>query len=111
MPDFLCTNVVHKFKCSGCNATCIGQTGHHLRTRIHKHHGLSSIIGNKIKTTTSIYEQIQQTGHRANKTCFSTIFYTRNKCNLPILEHYHIKRLKPNLNRQINNTVYYLIGL
>ena len=64
-----------------------------------------------MKTTFSIYEHIQQTGHRANNICFFTICYTRNKCDLPILERYYIKRLKPDLNRQIDNTVYYVIGL
>ena len=94
-----------------CNATHVSQTSRHLRTRMHYHLGKSSITGNQIKTTSSIYELIQQTGHCADKTCFSTICYTCNKCDLPILESYHIKRLKPNLNRQINNTVHYLIGL
>ena len=95
LPDCLCANVVYKFKCGGCNATYVGQTGRHLRTRIYEHLGISSTTGNQIKTTTSIYEHIQQTGHRVDNTCFSSICYTRNKCDLPILERYQIKRLKP----------------
>ena len=112
LPDSLCAKCrIYKFNCGGCNATYVGQTGCHLRTRIHEHLGISSITGNQIKTTPSIYELIQQTRHRADNICFSTICYTRNKCDLPILERYYIKRLKPDLNRLINNTLYYLIGL
>ena len=107
----LCVNVVHKFKCGGCNATYVGQTGRHLHIRIHEHLGVSSITGNQIKTSSSIYEHIQQTGYWADNTCFSTICHTRNKCDLPILEHFYIKKLKPDLNRQIDNSAFYLIGL
>ena len=84
LPDFLCTNVAYKFKCGGCNATYVGQTGRHPRTCIHEHLGILSITGNQIKTTSSIYEQVQLTGLRADNTCISTICYTRNKSDLPI---------------------------
>ena len=83
----------------------------HLHMRIHEHLGVSSITGNQIKTSSSIYEHIQQTVHWADNTCFSTICHTRNKCDLPILERFYIKKLKPDLNRQIDNSAFYLIGL
>ena len=52
--------------------TYVGQTGRHLHIRIHEHLGVSSITGNQIKTSSSIYEHIQQTGHWADNTCFLT---------------------------------------
>ena len=63
------------------------------------------------QAVSSIYEHIQQTGHWADNTCFSTICHTSNKCDLPILERFYIKKLKPDLNRQIDNSAFYLIGL
>ena len=51
LPDSLRANVVYKFKCGGCNATYISQTGRHLHICIHEHLGLSSITSNQIKTT------------------------------------------------------------
>ena len=93
LPDSLRANVVYKFKCGGCNATYVGQTGRHLHIRIHEHLGVSSITGNQIKTSSSIYEHIQQTGHWADNTCFSTICHTSIKCDLPILERFYIKNL------------------
>ena len=102
---------VYKFKCGGCNATYVGQTGRHLHIRIHEHLGVSSITGNQIKTSSSIYEHIQQTGHWADNTCFSTICHASNKCDLPILERFYIKKLKPDLNCQIENFAFYLICL
>ena len=38
LPDSLRANVVYKFKCDGCNATYVGQTGCHLHICIHEHH-------------------------------------------------------------------------
>ena len=37
--------------------------------------------------------------------------YTYFRTNLPILERFYIKKLKPDLNRQIDNSAFYLIGL
>ena len=45
---------------------------YHLYISILEHLGISPIIGNQIKTTSSIYEYIKQTGHCVNNTCFST---------------------------------------
>ena len=70
LPDSLRANVVYKFKCGGCNVTYVGQTGRHQCTHLQEHLSISSIAGNQIKTTSSIYEHIQQTGHRADNICF-----------------------------------------
>ena len=56
--DCLRANVSYKFKCGGSYATYVGQTGRHLHIRVHEHLGKSSITGNQIKTTYSMYEHI-----------------------------------------------------
>ena len=28
---------VHEFECAECNATCLGETQHHIKTRINEH--------------------------------------------------------------------------
>ena len=64
----------------------VGQTGCHLHNCIQEHLGTASIIGNQIKTTSSIHKHIQQTGHCANNTCFSIISVIYQFWNITILK-------------------------
>ena len=42
-PIRLCSDIVYRFTCNGCNATYIGETARHLCTRVQEHSRLSGI--------------------------------------------------------------------
>ncbi len=109
IPFVLRASVVYQFKCGGCSASYVGQTGRHLRTRINEHLGISSSTGQPIKTNSAVFDHMCQTGHVADNTCFSAICSVRSKSDLPIIEHYQIRKLKPDLNRQSDFSAFYLI--
>ena len=47
LPKMLLSGLVHKYKCSGCNATYYGKTKHHLKVRICEHLGISHITAKR----------------------------------------------------------------
>ena len=46
---FLCSSIVYKFKCGGCNATYYGKTKFHLKVRMFEHVGVSALAGKSVK--------------------------------------------------------------
>ena len=41
LPTLLCSNVIYKYSCSGCNTTYYGKTSRNLKIRCNKHLGIS----------------------------------------------------------------------
>lgn len=87
---------VYLFNCSECHSTYVGQSGQHLCFRVCEHLGLSPFIEQLIKTNSSIFEHIYNTGHKAILILRSA----SSKFDLPLLEHLSIRKLKPDLNYQ-----------
>ena len=46
IPVFLCSGIVYKFKCGGCNATYYDKTKCHFKIRMCEHLGVSALTGN-----------------------------------------------------------------
>ena len=49
VPFNLRSNVVYKFSCGRCNATCYGEKCQHLNVRVGEYSGISPLTGKKLK--------------------------------------------------------------
>ena len=104
IPDDLKSLVVYKFNCAGCNSCYIGETTRHLATRIKEH------------TTTDknshIYKHLQNPNCKSKYTrsCFTIIDTANTPFSLKLKEALHIRKHKPDLNKQIQhyNTIFQL---
>ena len=100
IPKNVCSHVVYKYSCSGCQACYIGKTSRHLLIRSREHLGIGK-KGQPIKTSPSaISEHIKQTGHCANLENFTILEKANNEYDLLIFESLLILRDRPSLNAQ-----------
>ena len=79
VPLDLCSRVVYKFSCAGCNACYIGKTSRHFSTRVREH-----LIRDR---NSHIYQHLQQSQAcrgLANKNCFSILDCAPKSDILPI---------------------------
>ena len=98
IPKNVCSHVVFKYSCSGCQACYIGKTSRHLLIRSREHLGIGK-KGQPIKTSPSaISEHIKQTGHCANLENFTILEKANNEHDLLIFESLLILRDRPSLN-------------
>ena len=96
----MCSNVIYKYTCSGCDATYYGKTKRHLIVRCREHLGINK-VGQKIKSnSSSIGDHISKFGHKASFDDFEIISKTDNHFDLLIHESLLIKRDSPSLNSQ-----------
>ena len=107
-PTLLRLRIVYKFTCHCCGALYLGQTRHHLHTRISKHMGVSPLTGKKLATTllSSIQTHSRQTLHTVSPADFSIVSSYRSSSNLELLirESFPISKLKPSLSENISST-------
>ena len=100
IPDLLKSNVVYKYECAQCDASYIGETTRHLKTRAAEHRGVSARTGKPIsRSHSNILEHAMITGHNVLEQNFKIITTTQPDV-LRISESIHIKEKAPNLNSQ-----------
>ena len=102
VPKFLKSGVVCLFKCRCCSTSYVGQTTHHLHTRVSEHLGISPVTGGPPFTPvmSSILSHLNCTGHSANFDDVQILSTCSETYELMIHESLLISRLKPSLNVQ-----------
>ncbi|XP_057298541.1 uncharacterized protein LOC130629389 [Hydractinia symbiolongicarpus] len=96
LPKELKSGFIYRYKCSGCNATYIGETSRHLKVRASEHLGVSPLTGKK--STSSICTAIKD----------SILSRGNNRYLLEIKESFFIMRDSPQLNNNIRSAPLYL---
>ena len=94
--SILKSNVIYKFKCGNCNATYIGETTRHLKTRMDEHL--------KYKKESHIYQHIHNNIScldKSNYDCFSILDSANTQWQLKLKEGLHISWENPDLNKQV----------
>ena len=100
IPDLLKSNVVYKYECAQCDASYVGETTRHLRTRVAEHKGVSARTGKPVnRSHSNILEHAMITGHIILDQNFKIITTTQSDV-LKISESIHIKEKVPSLNSQ-----------
>ena len=94
--------VVYHFKCRCCSASYVGQTVHHLHTRVSEHLGISALTGNKSSNPklNSILQHLNNIGHTASHDDFKILSSCPSSDELMIHESLLISKFKPTLNVQ-----------
>ena len=95
LPSRLKSLVVCKFVCAGCQSCYIGETEHHLPTRINEH-----LVTDK---KSHIFKHLLENSACKNlcdENCFTIIDSASSPFRLKLKEALHIAWLKPNLNKQ-----------
>ena len=103
MPKHLKSHVVYLFSCPGCNASYVGETTRHLKTRVNEHfrHD-SSHIFRHFSENPSCYQG-------ASFSDFKIIDNSQFPFTLKLKEAYHINKIKPSLNQQIKHSTFDLL--
>ena len=89
--------LVYKFTCAGCSSSYIGETCHHVKTRIEQHI--------KKYNKTHIFKHLHTTAtcfDSYNSLCFIIIDKANSKFDINFKEVLHINWRKPNVNAQQN---------
>ena len=97
----VCSDVIYKCSCSGCNATYYGKAFRNLKIRCYEHFGLNKSGGKRASTSSSsIWDVIKQSGHIGTLEDFSIISKSDNSFDLLIHESLFIQGDRPTLNSQ-----------
>ena len=100
IPKNVCSHVVYKYSCSGCQARYIGKPSRHLLIRSRDDLGIGK-KGQPIRTSPlAISEHAKQTGHCATLEDFTILEKANNDFDLLIFESLLILRDRPSLNVQ-----------
>ena len=93
------SSLVYEFNCCDCNATYIGATTRHLRTRVSEHLGVSHRTGIQITNPSfsAIRNHCNTHNHHFDENNFK-IITSCNSSNLHITESILIKEKSPSLN-------------
>ena len=64
--ETLRSNLIYKFLCGSCTASCIGKTYRHFKVRVSKHQGVSPRAGKPVKGTlsTSVRDRMLVCDHK-----------------------------------------------
>ena len=100
-PDpLLCSSIIYKYECGSCNASYVGSTARHLRTRIAEHRGVSNRTGLPFSrpSASAIRDHSLDNDHPYSKDNFTIIDFCNIPQDLRVLESIYILKHKPNLN-------------
>ena len=100
LPTMLCSGIVYKYSCGDCDATYVGKSQRHLKTRISEHRGFSVRTGQQLNkpSFSSIRDHAWHTGHRIIEENFKIITRSNHSGDLHILEALAIHEHRPSLN-------------
>ena len=100
LPTMLCSGIVYKYSCGECNATYVGKSQRHLKTRVSEHRGVSVRTGKPITRPafSNIRDHAWETDHRIIEDNFKIITKSTYNSDLPILEALAIHEHRPTLN-------------
>ena len=103
VPDQLRSNIVYLYSCLHCNATYVGETTRHLRTRISEHRGVSNRTGKLLRNNpnSNIYKHYLDSGHEICSESFSIV--SDGLQNLRVTESVLIHLQKPSLNLNVQS--------
>ena len=98
IPDSLKSRVVYKFTCAGCGARYVGETNRHFYTRVNEHlfRDKNSYIFKHLSFSKNCHDH-------CDVSCFKIIDNATSFYQLKIKERFHIERLKPELNKQVDH--------
>ena len=76
VPETLRSDLIYKFLCGSCTASCIGKTYRHFEVRVSEHQGVSPRTGKPVKGTlsTSVRDHMLVCDHKVNMR-----YYLANK--------------------------------
>ena len=96
---------MYKYVCEDCNASYVGQTSRHLKTRIAEHKGISPCTGRPYSSPTfsAIREHSLSAGHLIKDSSFS-VLGSSNSFDLLIPESLYTVNLKPSLSLMESST-------
>ena len=98
IPVSVRSNVVYKYTCGSCQATYIGESSRHYRTRVSEHCGISPRTGLRLtKPNSNIYKHFEEKDHEILRENFSIMSY-HSPWELKVAESIAIHEIKPNLN-------------
>ena len=105
IPKELRSQLVYKFSCSSCNATCYGKTERHLNVRSGKHIALSPLTGNRVACKSSAISDhlLLHEHNNSNFNYLSILCCENNAFKLSLWELILIKRASPKLNRNVTS--------
>ena len=96
----LCSGIVYKYSCGDCDATYVGKSQRHLKTRISEHRGVSVRTGQQLSkpSFSSIRDHAWHAGHRIIEDNFKIVTRSMYNSDLYILEALAIHEHRPTLN-------------
>ena len=99
--DDLRSCIVYLYKCDSCNASYVGKSERHFRTRIANHEGRSERTGCYLVKPqhSAIREHCETQQHRMSKKNFSILGSTSEKLDLKIMEALFQHQKRPTLGR------------
>ena len=95
--------MVYKYKCSDCNATYIGKTKRHSKTRFSEHLGISALTGKTVKTEkdSAVRDHHSICRSTADLKSFTVLARDSNNWTLLLKESLFIQKERPQLNAKI----------
>ena len=98
VPKYLKSFVAYRLTCPGCNARYIGETTHHLTTKIKEHL--------KTDSKSHVFKHLDTNRNRkelCDTECFEIIDSATSSYKLKLKEAMHIIWEKPSLNKQVKH--------
>ena len=100
LPTMLCSGIIYKYSCGECDATYVGKSQRHFKSRISEHRGVSVRTGQPLTnpSLSSIRDHAWEKGHRIIDDNFEIITRSAINSDLLILESLAIHEHHPTLN-------------
>ena len=98
IPESLKSRVVYQFTCASCGARYIGETNRHFHTRVNEH-----LFRDK---NSHVFKHLNCSRHcrdSCDASSFKIIDSAKTFSQLKIKESFHIERLNPELNKQVEH--------
>ena len=98
IPESLKSRVVYQFTCASCGARYIGETNRHFHTRVNEH-----LFRDK---NSHVFKHLNCSWHCrdiCDASSFKNIDFAKTFSQLKIKERFHIERLNPELNKQVEH--------